>query len=358
MTVQRADLADLLKPSRMPVKTFVLEVHSGEPEQLLRELDEIDSVEATGDAYIFKLNTGPGEVWVDTLDHRFWSFHTLAPMASVQPMLRRQVGARRDLDWMWLPSGHVGTVWPRGERQAVRTDFRGGLLAPGAATRDLRVQLRGRDAEQFLDVVSCRSEYRSALAFDSVQVRAEEPGLGVISELVSQSGRFLASGDSFELHTAIVGEVVAKYRLLIEEIESRRFSWLPITSADGGDSMARDTVAEDSGGTFQGVPILISFGRAILDLDAWMAEVFSAREPFRLWGRPVLLDDDSAEVEAVDLHIGQRFSVDVTRKYLRVYLPESSCGNTVTRLVSNLQHRFDGSLDIMDPAVRSLAYIQ
>jgi hypothetical protein len=357
MTVQRADLADLLKPSQMPVKTFVLEVHSEEPERLLRELDGIGSVERTDDAYLYKLTSAVGDVWVDSLDHRFWSFHTLAPMASVQPLLRRQVGARRDLDWMWLPSGHLSRVWPRGERQAVRTDFRGSLLAPDAATRDLRVQLRGNDAERFLDLVSRQSEYRSALAFDSVQVRAEEPGIGAVNELVSQSGRFLASGDSFELHVAIVGEVVAKYRSLIEEIEKHRFSWerIPVTADDGGKST--DNASTDSGGLFQGLPILLTFSRGIVDLEGWLGEVFSAREPFRLWGRPVLVDDCVAEVEAVDLHIGQRFSMDVTTDHLRIYLPANSCGNTVTRLISNLQHRFDGSLDIADPAVQVLAQI-
>src|SRR5262245_20134166 len=35
------------------------------------------------------------------------------------------------------------------------------------------------------------------------------------------------------------------------------------------------------------------------------AELFSSRAPFRLWGRPVLVDNN-ATVEAVDLHVGQR----------------------------------------------------
>lgn len=54
------------------------------------------------------------------------------------------------------------------------------------------------------------------------------------------------------------------------------------------------------------------------------------------------------EVEAVDLHIGQRLRFDITPDWLRVYLFEGGCGNTVARLVSNLQHHFDGALSILD----------
>jgi hypothetical protein len=36
--------------------------------------------------------------------------------------------------------------------------------------------------------------------------------------------------------------------------------------------------------------------------------------------------------------------MDITREWIRVCLPEDACGNTILRLVSNLQHKYDASV--------------
>ena len=58
-------------------------------------------------------------------------------------------------------------------------------------------------------------------------------------------------------------------------------------------------------------------------------------------------------MEAVDLHVGQHLRFDITTNWLRVYLFEGGCGNTVARLASNLQHHFDGALSIVDAELDS-----
>ena len=58
-------------------------------------------------------------------------------------------------------------------------------------------------------------------------------------------------------------------------------------------------------------------------------------------------------MEAVDLHVGQRLRFDITTDWLRIYLFEGGCGNTVARLVSSLQHPFDGDLSIVDEELDS-----
>lgn len=73
-----------------------------------------------------------------------------------------------------------------------------------------------------------------------------------------------------------------------------------------------------------------------------------AREPFRLWGLPQMTGELTAEVEAVDLHVGQQLRFDITSEWMRIYLFAGGCGNSVARLASNLQHHFDGALSIVD----------
>ena len=100
-----------------------------------------------------------------------------------------------------------------------------------------------------------------------------------------------------------------------------------------------------------GGPIVIKFSRPIPDQQAFLATLFSSRAPFRLWGMPAVSAEGVAEVEAVDLHVGQRLRVDVGDDWMRIYLEAGGCGNTVARLVSNLQHRFDGALSLIDPVL-------
>jgi hypothetical protein len=111
----------------------------------------------------------------------------------------------------------------------------------------------------------------------------------------------------------------------------------------------------DTGGaSFTGMPIGIRFSRPIPDLPAFCEELFSSRAPFRLWGQPAITEDE-ALVEAVDLHVGQRIGIELGRDWMRVYLHAGSCGNTVARLISNLQTRFDGALTLTHPSLQDAA---
>ena len=69
--------------------------------------------------------------------------------------------------------------------------------------------------------------------------------------------------------------------------------------------------------------------------------VFSGAEPFRLWGAPVLVGKDYFRVTALDLHVTHRITFEITRDFMRVYLADRSCGNTIARLYTNLQHYYD-----------------
>lgn len=337
--ISRADMgrAFTLSPN-VPMKSFVLEVHTQEPADYLDDLVGARNVEQTQDAYLFRVHVPGGEFWIDQLDGRFWTFHTGMPMKSAFAFLREHVERRRDLDWMWLPSEHLRHIWPGAVSRRVRTDFQGhGFLGDSAPATDLKVQLAGRDAEALLDLLAQDERYQSAVSFDSVQSHLEDPELGWVNEGVNRMGRFAVSGDSLEFHLQFVRAVMQRYRHFVELCEQKAIAWRPF---DGEDDAA-------GGGTLHGGPLAIRFSRRIEDLPRFVAELFAARRPFRLWGVPEIVGS-VAEVEAVDLHIGQRLRIDIGASWLRVYLEAGCCGNTVARLISNLQHRFDSRLRLVD----------
>jgi len=132
----RADMINRLSSSSAtPTKTFVLEVHSDEPADYLRELVGRGNMEETTDAYLYRAYGGDGiSFWVDQLDERFWSFHTQDPIRNVLPFLRSKVEERRDLDWMWLPSEHLRNIWPGATARRVRSEFHASEIVAPAGT--------------------------------------------------------------------------------------------------------------------------------------------------------------------------------------------------------------------------------
>lgn len=71
-----------------------------------------------------------------------------------------------------------------------------------------------------------------------------------------------------------------------------------------------------------------------------VAKLFNAKEPFRLWGVPERVPE-GWYADAVDLHVGHPLRMDVLRDRIRVILEPETCGNTLARLLVNLQQRLD-----------------
>ncbi len=357
--ISRSDLGRLVPlDGPVPAKTFVLEVHTEDPLAYLNEIGT-DNVEPTDDAYLWRLFVpDAGEFLVDGLDQRFWNFHTIMPSADAAAWLRDRVESRRDTDWMWLPSAHLRHVAPGALSHRVRTEFDGGrLVSSEDAAQDLRVQLTGSHAEQLLDQISAMPQYRHAVSFHSIEVILDDPDLGPLREAVKRSGLFAAHGEDFVHHAQFVRTVVGRYARLIEAIEARALRFTPRRDSDAMNEMLSPDVDEPVGASFSGVPIGIRFSRQIEDLRGFCEELFSARAPFRLWGRPEITED-YVVVDAVDLHVGQRLGIEVGRDWMRIYLTAGSCGNTVARLVSNLQIGFDSALTLSQPSLQEVAALE
>ncbi|MDE0170780.1 MAG: hypothetical protein OXS29_14945 [bacterium] len=318
--------------SRNRWKTFVLEAHpDSSVTQLLADAFVDSRVEATDDVYLHRL-AGEVDFVVDHLDQRFWSLHTTVPTGDAAPYLRRVVNQRRDLDSMWLPSDHLRGIWSDVSPQLVATNVRAGRLTPTIGeVDDLKLRVTGRAAGRVLKALG--DEFDTAVPQSHVGINVVDEHFGSITEFVSHDGRFMASGGDFGLHQAIVRRVVDRYRRFVEGAERHALRWEELS---------------EGGARPHGAPITLRFERSIPDLGYFLEQLFSAREPFRLWGVPRYDGEGMAEVEAVDLHVGQRLRFDITTKWLRIYLFEGGCGNTVARLASNLQHHFDGALSIVD----------
>jgi hypothetical protein len=332
--------AQFLSSSNGPWKTFVLEAHSGEGHQeFLSDVFGRASIRETEDSSLHQIVAPDLLVTVDHLDSRFWSFHTDRSAADFNALLRSVVARRRDLDFVWLPSAHLEHVQREVPPNWIKTEFTGKRVLPSDQVQDLAVTIRGRAAKSVLQLVSNGPEHSYAVSLSQLEVLVTDSDLGSIVEAVNRKALFVAKGGSFRLHQLVVEQVVQRYRRLVEVIEDMALGF------------AANLDSEEGGGRMTGGPIELRFSRPLPSLELLLEDLLSSREPYRLWGNAHFDGDDFAEVEAVDLHVGHRIRLEMSREMIRVHLRAGGCGNSVARLVSNLQHHVDGGIEAVDERI-------
>jgi hypothetical protein len=100
----------------------------------------------------------------------------------------------------------------------------------------------------------------------------------------------------------------------------------------------------DPGITLRGAPVVCRFPEPLPDavFRTFVAEVFERGEgTFRLWGEPLRLGERKVHVYGVDLHLFQQLYMELTPRHFTFILPAGTCGNTVHRLMTNLQRAVD-----------------
>ncbi len=110
-------------------------------------------------------------------------------------------------------------------------------------------------------------------------------------------------------------------------------------------SMYKETVTIP--GQFQkliGSPVTITFEEPLSKetFDYWIKSTFGRiNNRFRLWGNPIVLGPTKVHVYGVDKHLWKPIFMELTNKHLIAIIPKGTCGNTIHRLVCNIQRYVD-----------------
>jgi len=145
-------------------------------------------------------------------------------------------------------------------------------------------------------------------------------------------GRVTNRSDSFYDHRSNVRDVVDLYRRTTEASENAL--WL--------ESSIEPHVA------FRGAALTIRFSERLADqtFERWLDSTFTRHGRFRLSGRVFRTGPTRAQIAAIDRHLWQTLQMEVSATGITALVPAGTCGNTVHRLITNIQ-RF------LDPAVQA-----
>lgn len=162
-----------------------------------------------------------------------------------------------------------------------------------------------------------------------VQLRVPAPGRG--GHDFYYDGRVTNRSDSFYDHRAQVRQVVETYRRATDASEAAL--WLP---------------GDHDGARFHGSALTLRFSEPLSGptFERWLDSTFTRHGRFRLSGRVFRTGPTRAQIAAIDRHLWQTLQMEVSARGITALLPTGTCGNTVHRLVTNIQR-------YLDPAVQA-----
>ncbi|MDQ3690974.1 MAG: hypothetical protein M3406_13265 [Chloroflexota bacterium] len=279
--------------------------------------------------------------YVDLSDPRFWLVHSMASSNATDFFIDRAVAAGPELDRAWLPANLLEAATRLGSFRGLNLSYDRREIPDIDFTEPntvefLKMQLWGPVAATILEILRDQDVLRNQTTLSKVKVKywLERGNEDVFSlDDIRYDGKVTARGTSFQSHIGIVSEVYRKYSAVVRNIER---------------TYALVHSSEDTRLKVHGEPITFLIDPPIDDLGVFVNSVFSAGDPFRLWGVPVVLADDYVRVEAVDLHVGGTVRFEIAPEIIRMYLPSGSCGNSALRMYTNLQHHYRSLVTAVD----------
>ena len=272
------------------------------------------------------------EAFLDTADDRFYVLHTNEkPETASRIVDMLTEGRPRSFDRMWMHHGIFEAILKKagsssrgfGVMHSDGLHRKAGDDGSDSTIKDPSLTINGsmaHTAEQTLRNTECLD---SAIAYSKLRIMRGKAGTSDCAcDDVANTGYFaMTHGRSILDHLDLVRISKDVYSNVVDGIEECRLGSRQVN----GKRIVRCRTLD------------FTFKNPIPDLELFIGRVFSTTRPFKLWGLESNLDDGYFDVLGIDLHSGGSINFEITRDFMRVYLSEGSCGNTVLRLLTNLQ---------------------
>ena len=276
--------------------------------------------------------------YVDTSDRRFWLLHTNDLADNTRYLFNRLVSSpTAAFDKAWFPTETIQKIagLPNNVFKGFGLEYQDFFALNGQGEQpveELRMRVSGSNSIDALEALRAKDKLRRSLSYSMLRVRRGNSSSFVIEEL-SYEGRFIArGGSSIDDYVSLIEITGKMYRNTIEAIEKNSIGVKEVEGRMLAEGQAFDLILE----------------RKIENIDLFLKNLVNSKNPFRLWGMQNKISKDFYQIIGVDLHTGDSIDLEVTPCLIRVYLPKGSCGNTILRLYTNLQHYFDSAIRLND----------
>lgn len=273
--------------------------------------------------------------YADLLDRRFFILHSVGESKITDSFIHALITQRSSyFDFPWFFNEFMDKTSLLGANESFTVKFRNEFLQGNEDISDIgkfSMRFWGNNGKKRLDEINKNTSLKTGTALSNVGIKIGDSS-SFIKENISFSGRFAAiQGNSINEHFSVLNKLKSLYSQVINKVESNALKY----------SIFGEKVS------ITGEPMIISFDKEIKDIKFFVKILTSSKVPFRIWGIPEFIEDDYISVSGIDLHTGDKIDFELTKKWMRIYLPEGSCGNIITRLLTNIQHFFDSNAKLL-----------
>lgn len=370
-SAERMEELNERKTKRPLVKSYMLE-HVGDPTrqrkvtEILSEFG-IDCKKIDENLYCIldKRTNGDYMGFLEVLTPRFFVFYTPHPSEKADKWIRNLVINSPELDHVWLSGITFNVLWER-ISQLVNPNRYVSILfvhesiyqidseiyeSEDVEDREISLSLDEGDvieiverrASKFklIDKISVVKDKLNKLQdlysplYAISQLRFPSP-VGRGGHDFYDNGKVTNRSGNFRDHRSHILYVLQIYDGLLKMTEEK--AWY---------SIYKEKVTIP--GQFQkliGAPVTIKFGEPLSKetFDYWIKSTFGRiNNRFRLWGNPIVLGPTKVHVYGVDKHLWKPIFLEITNKHLVAIIPKGTCGNTIHRLICNIQRYIDPS---------------
>lgn len=331
-------------------KSYIVEFNPGEDPKnndvelfkkfLKEEKEELGlSVKETKDPTLTLIETKFGEFIIDSFDSRFLFFHTLSKSQNSNRFIfGNLIRASFCFDSAWFTvqfleklSESVNVIEGWDARFNPIVDL-SEIEKPFFTNPKISVSI---DEPNSWERYNRNKEMKffEDLPLDTLRIRRMNADGEIARARIQSDGKLTGRGTSFQEYLNIALEIKNLYKETVLKIE---------------DEFSIKFIESDFGIKFEGKPFCITFSKRIEKFDNFIKTMFSCALPFRLLGIPERIKDNYYKVNAIDLHIASRITFEITPDFMRIYLPDSTCGNSILRIIRSLQHKADPNLSIQE----------
>lgn len=298
--------------------------------------------------------------YLEKIGNRFWLYYTTEKTEQSDPFVSKFVKGSIYLDQLWLSGIMFNKLWEswivpnHQDHRFIRISFDYQDRFVSEHNVDEHIELESELDKSLLEMKSTSASLGlPKVKLNEILFHLQEilspfkvinalrfPAInGVGGHDFYYTGKITNRSNNFLDHRQQILDVCDKYAEITEILEEAVWFETERNSLPVGGEIYQ----------LRGLPVQIIFNEP-LPIEKFHFFIKYTFEkgygPFRFWGNPIYVNDALVHVYGLDLHLWQEIYFELTPSRFIVVLPKGTCGNTIHRLITNIQMMLEPDIEV------------